>query len=100
MIPSPNEPYDDPLLCHRCTTILQAGRGDFYVVWIEALADPTPPSISDADLACDPGEEIDDLLEQMRSMSERELMDQVHRRVTIHLCRSCYEQWIENPTSQ
>ena len=71
-----------------------------YVVWIEALADPTPLSISDADLACDPSEEIDDLLEQMRSMSERELMDQVHRRMTIHLCRRCYEQWIENPTGQ
>jgi hypothetical protein len=31
-------------------------------------------------------------------MSERELMDQVFRRLTIHLCGTCYRQWIEDPT--
>jgi len=25
-------------------------------------------------------------------------MDQVYRRMTIHLCRKCYIVWIENPS--
>jgi len=24
-------------------------------------------------------------------------MDQVYRKVIIHLCSACYRQWIENP---
>jgi hypothetical protein len=33
----------------------------------------------------------------LHDASERELCDQVYRRVTLHLCRACYEPWIENP---
>ncbi len=89
---------DSPLLCHRCGVELTPGEGDWYIVKIEAIADPTP-----SDLAAEPGEleirrEITRLLKQMRDMSERELMDQVHRKMTIHLCGPCYQQWIENPT--
>ena len=88
-----------PLLCHRCGAMLQPGRGDFYVVRIEAFADPTPPDLISDELAdIDPSEEIDRLLEVMRDMSERELMDQVYRRMTIHICRRCYLTWIENPS--
>ena len=87
-----------PILCHRCGAMLQPGRGDFYVVRIEAFADPTPPDLISDELAdIDPSEEIDRLLEVMRDMSELELMDQVFRRMTIHLCRRCYLTWIENP---
>ena len=84
------------LLCHRCGAILTAGRGDFYVARIEAFADPTPPEITLDDHA-DLAREIDDLIAQMHDRSEREMMDDVHRRVTIHLCRRCYRQWIEHP---
>ena len=87
-----------PLLCHRCGAELTPGRGDFYVVRIEAFADPTPPDISAEDLeGRDLDEEMAALLEEMRSMSERELMDGVYRKLTIHLCGPCYRQWIENP---
>ena len=85
------------LLCHRCGVELHPGRGDFYLVKIEALADPTPPDLSDS---LPPGEisrEIDRLIDQMRDMTERELMDQVFRRLTIHLCLPCYRKWIEDP---
>ena len=86
------------LFCHRCGAILSPGEGDFYVVRIEAMADPTGPNLSAEDLArTDPAEEIDRLIEQMRDMSERELMDMVYRRLTIHLCGPCYRKWIENP---
>jgi len=88
-----------PLLCHRCGCDLKPGEGNFYVVRIEALADPTPPKITSEDLAANVSAEIDKLIEQMRGMSsERELMDQVYRRLTIHLCGACYKTWIENPT--
>ena len=87
-----------PLLCHRCGAELTSGKGDFYVVRIEAFADPTPPTLSEDELAgLDPGEEIDRIIEETNGMSERELMDGVWRRLTIHLCGRCYRLWIENP---
>jgi len=85
------------LFCHRCGAVLEPGKGNFYVVRIEAFADPTPPDIPDADQCPDPGAEIDRLIDEMRNMSEQELMDQVYRRLTIHLCGTCYADWIENP---
>ena len=85
------------LFCSRCGGHLTPGRGSLYVVRIEAFADPSPPELAYEGLAGDIGEEIDRLIEQMRDMSEQELMDQVHRRLTIHLCGRCYAGWIEDP---
>ena len=93
-----NDTSEVPLLCHRCGAELTPGEGNFYVVRIEALADPSPPNIRDEDLdqAAIAGE-IDRLLDRMKDMSEQELADQVYRRLTLHLCGSCYRKWIENP---
>jgi len=88
---------DITLLCHRCGCRLMPGEGDFYVVRIEAVADPTPPSAAGEVDAGELDKRINDLIDQMRSMSERELMDEVYRRLTIHLCGICYRQWIEDP---
>jgi hypothetical protein len=85
------------LLCHRCGGVLTPGRGDFYVVRIEAIADPSPPNLSEEDFCRDIAAEIDRLIEQMSHMSHRELMEQVYRRLTIHLCGPCYRRWIEDP---
>jgi hypothetical protein len=52
---------------------------------------------SDDDLNRDTRAEIARLIEQMRDLSERELMDQVYRRLVLYLCGPCYRQWIENP---
>jgi len=87
-----------PLYCDRCAAPLEPGTGNFYVVRIEAFADPTPPSFSDDDLKRDPKQEIQRLLDQMRDLSPLEAMDQVYRRLTLTLCGPCYRQWIENPT--
>ena len=99
-----NQRRETPLFCHCCGCDLIPGRGNFYVVRIEAFADPTPPKVgaeADAgDAETDPGEEIDRLIETMREMSHQELMDQVHRRLTIHLCLPCYTCWIENPAAR
>jgi hypothetical protein len=90
---------DQPLLCHRCGAEVHPGRGDFYVVRIEAFADPTGPEITDEDLKRDLRAEIDRLAEQLDALSAQEAMDQVYRRLVICLCTRCYGQWIENPAS-
>jgi hypothetical protein len=38
-----------PFFCDHCSLILTPGQGEFYVVRIEAVADPTPPRIADHD---------------------------------------------------
>jgi len=88
---------NSPLFCDRCTTHLVPGKGDFYVVNIEAVADPSPPCIDQEDLDKDHRGEIRHLVEEMRDLSQQELLDQVYRRVTIFLCLSCFNKWIENP---
>jgi hypothetical protein len=86
-----------PLFCDRCVRELTPGQGDFYVVKIEAIADPTPPVFQDRDLERDLRGEINKLVAELEDLSERESMDQVCRRVTIFLCGDCYRKWIENP---
>jgi hypothetical protein len=87
-----------PLFCDRCSAVLTPGHGSYYVIKVEAVADPTPPAFTEADRARDVGREIDRLIERMRDMTEQELMDQVYRRVVLYLCTPCYRTWIENPT--
>jgi hypothetical protein len=87
-----------PLFCDRCSAVLTPGRGSFYVVKVEAVADPTPPAFDESQPARDVGREIDRLIHRMRDMTEQELMDQVYRRLVLYLCTPCYRLWIENPT--
>jgi hypothetical protein len=98
VVTSPHQPADlVPIFCARCTAELEPGTGTFYRVTIEAVADPTPPTISSEDLATDLRKRIEDLLQQMQDLSAQEAMDQVYRRLTLYLCGPCYRQWIENP---
>jgi hypothetical protein len=87
-----------PVFCARCAAELQPGAGNFYRIHIEAVADPSPPVLQAEDCARNLGREIDELLARMESMSEREAMDQVYRRLTLYLCTPCYGRWIEDPT--
>ena len=91
---------DSPLFCDRCLVRLHPGRGNFYVVRIEAVADPTPPEFTAEDLRRDSRREFERLVAELETLSEREAMDQVYRRVTIFLCTRCYPRWIENPASR
>jgi hypothetical protein len=45
----------------------------------------------------DPRAEIERLINRMRELSEQELLDQVYRRLLLHLCGPCYRRWIEEP---
>lgn len=87
-----------PLCCDRCAAELTPGEGSFYVVRIEAFADPTPPSFSLEDLMRDAKAEIQRLVDEMGELSAQEAMDQVYRRLVLYLCGPCYRQWIEKPT--
>jgi hypothetical protein len=90
--------HELPLCCDRCGAELRPGEGSFYVVRIEAFADPTPPSFSVDDLIRDAKAEIRRLLDELGELSAQEAMDQVYRRLVLYLCGPCYRQWIENPT--
>ena len=90
---------ESSLFCQRCAAQLVPGRGQFYVVRIEAFADPTPPTFMAEDLGHDIKGEIDRLIEAMSDVSAQEAMDQVYRRMTVFLCNVCYRQWIEDPVA-
>jgi hypothetical protein len=88
-----------PLTCHRCGKGLQPGQGDFFLVRIEAMADPFPPVFTEQDMFRDSAAEIRRLLDGMRDLSAREAMDQVYRSLVVYLCNPCYRQWIEDPVN-
>jgi len=88
---------DSPLLCSRCLRILEPGRGDFYVVTIDAVADPTPPVIEPGDFRRDLRRDWREIVAALQETSSQEALDQVYRRVIIHLCNACFADWIENP---
>jgi hypothetical protein len=87
-----------PTFCDRCSKELTPGRGDFYVVQIEAVADPTGPTFTSEDLEQDASQEIARLLARMEDLSRQEALDQVYRRLVLYLCTPCFRAWIENPT--
>jgi hypothetical protein len=87
----------DPFACQRCGAQLQAGTGNFYRITIEAVADPTPPTISAEEMAIDVRSQIEQLLAQLAGLSEEEALAQVYRRLTLYLCGPCYREWIEDP---
>jgi len=86
-----------PVICARCAAELQPGTGNLYEVHIEAIADPGPPQITAEESAADLRAEIEALIEQLESLSEREAMDQVLGRLTLYFCSACFRKWIENP---
>ncbi len=87
------------LHCKRCSKDVRPGRGDYYLVRIDAVADPHPPIITHEDLDKDAGAEIERLISLMKSMSEQQLERQVFRQKAIYLCVPCFNYWIENPVS-
>lgn len=91
---------ETPLFCDRCYCHLTPGGGNFYVVSIEAVADPTPPVFSERDLVRDVKQELNHLISQLEDVSEQEAIDDVYRKLTLYLCLSCFRRWFENPTGQ
>jgi hypothetical protein len=89
---------ESALFCARCATELIPGDGSYYVVKIEAVADPNGPTVaSEIPSSNEIRRQIKKLIAQLEDVSAQEAMHQVHRRLTIHLCGKCYGGWIENP---
>jgi hypothetical protein len=91
---------NDPFHCNRCSKEIHPGRGDYYLVRIDAVADPQPPIFTQEDLDRDVGAEIERLIRRIKGMSEQQLERQVFRQKAICLCVSCYNRWIESPVSR
>lgn len=91
---------DVSLICDHCSCILHPGRAEYYIINIEAMADPAPPAIEDDYINNSEqlSQQITRLFEQLKDLSAQEAMDQVSRRVMLQLCNRCYAEWIENPT--
>jgi hypothetical protein len=87
-----------PILCSRCLKTLMPGRGELYVITIEAIADPTPPEITAGDLGRNYRADWREIVAALKDTSPQEALDQIYRRLIIHLCNTCYRAWIENPT--
>ncbi len=90
---------DDLILCVRCLATLRPGAGNFWVVHIDAVADPTPPAFTEQEVCRDVQSQWAQLVQEMRDISPREAMDQVHRHVVVHLCNRCFARWIEDPAN-
>jgi RNase P subunit RPR2 len=91
---------DPEFICQKCGTLLTPGRGDFYVVNIEAYAEDSPPVITAEDLSRDHAEEMRRIVKELEALSPQEAMDSVHRQMSFFLCRPCYRKWIENPVGE
>lgn len=85
-----------PVICHGCGRLVPRGRGAFFLVQIEAIADPTPPGgTGESDDERD--ESFASLFKAMEGMSGQELQDQVYRRLNLTLCNPCFARWIDRP---
>jgi hypothetical protein len=93
-----DESFDDAaLVCHRCGCMLERGEGSFWIVRINGVCDPSPPDLDASEPLERASRHWRQLLDAMDEMSEQELMDQVHRRLTLQLCSQCFNDWIERP---
>ena len=87
------------LHCKRCSKEVHPGRGDYYLVRIDAVANLQPPIITQEDLDQDPGAEIERLIRRMQSISKQQLERQVYCKMLIYLCVPCFNRWIESPVN-
>lgn len=86
------------LFCARCSAALQPGKGNFYLINIEAIADPSPPVVTADDLSADIRQQIEQLLNQLKGITAQEALDQVYRRLTVYLCLQCCRRWLADLT--
>ena len=87
-------------LCARCLKTLKPGSGNFFQIEIHAVADPASPEITESPSLEAIRQEIQSQLSQLEQLSPQEAMDQIQRRVTMHLCNPCFQDWIEHPAGK
>lgn len=85
------------LPCARCGVGLRAGRGEWHVVEVRVVADPSPPTFDVEDLEADTEVAIDELLTRLRGLTDRQLREQVYARRLHVLCARCQTRWLADP---
>jgi hypothetical protein len=88
------------MLCARCLIELEPGTGSFYEVRIEAVCDPTPPQLDETLDTAEIRRQLEETLAALQELSAQEALDEVRRSLTIHLCRECFSEWIEDPAGR
>lgn len=83
-------------ICDRCGQPIFE-RELRYVARIEVVAAYDPLQMTFEDLQRDYKEEIRRVIEQTQSMSEEELMRDVHVTLKFDLCRPCQKAWLKQP---
>ena len=83
-------------LCDRCGRPIFKGQTR-YVARLEVYAAPDVVEVGLEELLTDQRAEMDRLIEQCASMSEAELMQDVHVEMTFDLCRACQRALLANP---
>ena len=76
---------------------MQRGRDECYLVEIRSVADPSPPVFTEADLERDTEQAIAGLLARLRTLSSRQLLEQVYLRQLHCLCAACHARWTDDP---
>jgi hypothetical protein len=95
----PDESTGDEIVCHRCGAMRQQPGPAFYIIRIEAFAEHSDETATLEEIGHDIQTELRYILEEARGLSAHELMDQVYRRMVLHLCPRCYRRWIDNPVA-
>ncbi len=83
-------------ICDRCGRPMEE-RELRYVARIEVYAAANPLQISAEELLVDTRQQMDELVEQCRALSEEELMRDVHVAFKFDLCRRCQRAYLNNP---
>lgn len=83
-------------ICDKCGQPIEEGALR-YVARIQVYAAYDPLNITFEDLAKDHTEEIKQLMEQCRDMTEEELMKGVYVEFVYDLCPVCQKQYIADP---
>ena len=83
--------------CDLCGKVLLADEDTRYVVKVEVYAAYDPMEITEADLAEDKSEEVQELLDEMADMDAEQLEDQVHKTFRFDLCPACQAQYVQDP---
>jgi hypothetical protein len=88
---------DEAFTCDVCHAPLKPHA--FYIARIDVYADPSMPAIhtDTDDTVSNPATDIAEVMQQIQSMTEEELQDQVFRRFHYRLCPQCHVRFLANP---
>jgi hypothetical protein len=87
----------DRLTCDLCGNGLLLDGEVRYEVKIDVTCAYDPMELTSEDLARDHASDLKNLVESMKSLSEEDAMDQVHRAFRFDLCGRCQKEYLRNP---